>query len=563
MPSYSAPAELEQTHFQIYLDDAGLNDATPIAAVDTTAMVELGQRFRCRIQVATVDLGWSGRLLLEYRINQGAWAAVDTDQPVRMVDSPGFVDGEATTSRLGSAGLTFAPGEGIDTRRNSNQLSIGFEQYTEVEWNLTTVGLTTGDLIEFRVVAMSSAWAGGQTYTASELATYDYFGAVIISAQSGSGGGQTYMMYEAYTEIGWGIEAPTAFAKFVPASQRINAIARLPEMAPAKIPFGGFRGVDAPVDMAMGTMPSQGFTLSMEATPDQIGKALASLFGDPSTTGAGPYTHNFLAGNPPRTLTLWQKEHFASDESGNPPLYRGYGGCILTALALEADANAGGILQASFDGLAAAHIVHNSATSTGMNSAFGAARPFLIDQAVLMLRDTTGTTPSWNGEIQSIRLRFARGGVAPVFRFAGKAIAQGYRYRQQVHLVELSIQVYRVGLKPLKLVLGQPEVASYPLLPGDTVQKYAPSGTAALSLEFTSTENPQWKFTIETPKFAFVEQSATSGGDEPMTDTFTLQPLVSGTQTLSTIRLINANSTEPGTDGTPLTGIPSGRYSPF
>lgn len=523
-----------------------------------SAQVTLGQKFRCRLQVYNNGTQ-ATRYLLEYRVNGGAWRAADATEPVRIVDSTTFLDGAATTSRIGYAGATFVAGEGIDTTRNSVDIALAANQYTEIEWNLTTSGLNTGDIVELRAVGMSAAWTGGQSYTATPL-TYLQIASVVISTSSGEV--QTKMMYEAYTEIGWGVEAASAFGKWVPASQRINALARLPDMAPAKLPYGGFRGIDAPTGMVMGQMPPAGISLQLEATPDQIGKALASLFGNPSTSGTGPYTHNFLAGNSPRTLTIWQKEHYSADEA-SAPLYSGFGGCQFSECTLEADSRAGGILQATFAGLAATYLLHNSESTVGMNSAFGAARPFTVDGAVLTIKDTSGATPSWAGEVQSVRMRLARQNVYPLWGLRGKAIARGYASRKAVQLVELSIEVYRVGLKPLKLVLGSGEGATYPVVPQPSVQEYNPASGGALKLEFTSRENSAWKLTIETPRFAWVELSNTSGGEDPMMDTYALMPLAESSATLLTVQLVNANATEPGTDGTPLTISDTGPYSPF
>lgn len=558
MPSYTQPLTLEQTHFQIYNDANGLNNAPPLAGVDRSAQVVLGQKFRCRLQIYNQGAS-ATRYLLEYRVNGGTWRAVDSAEAVRIVDSTVFTDGAATTSRIGYSGATFVTGEGIDTTRNSADISLAPNSYTEIEWNLTTVGLNLGDIVELRAVAMNTTWSGGQSYTASPL-VYTNVASVLIGTTAQEVVGK--MMYEAYTEIGWGVEAATAFGKWVPASQRINAVARLPAMSPNKLSYGGFRGVDAPTAMLQAQMPPAGISLQLEATPDQIGKALSSLFGNPSTSGAGPYTHDFLAGNPPRTLTLWQKEHYSSDES-SAPVFAGYGGCIFSEIALEADSRAGGILVATFTGLAATYLLHNNAATVGMNSAFGAARPFTIDGAALTIKDSSGATPSWAGEVQSIRMRLSRQNVTPLFGFRSKAIARGYAYRKAVQLVELSIEVYRVGLKPLKLVLGSGEGATYPVLPQTNVQQYDPSSGGALKIEFTSRENSDWKLTIETPRFAWVELSSSSGGEDPMMDTYALMPLVENSATLLTMQLVNANSAEPGTDGTPLTISDTGAYSPY
>jgi hypothetical protein len=123
--------------------------------------------------------------------------------------------------------------------------------------------------------------------------------------------------------------------------------------------------------------------------------------------------------------------------------------------------------------------------------------------------------------------------------------------------------VYRVGLKPLKLVLGSGEGANYPILPQPSVQQYDPASGGALKIEFISRENPAWKLVIETPRFAWVELSSSSGGEDPMMDTYALMPLVENSATLLTMQLVNANSTEPGTAGTPLAIPDTGAYSPY
>ncbi len=70
---------LEQTHFQIYNDANGLNNAPPLAGVDQSVQVALGQKFRCRLQIYN-ELGSATRFLLEYRVNGGVWRAVDSTE---------------------------------------------------------------------------------------------------------------------------------------------------------------------------------------------------------------------------------------------------------------------------------------------------------------------------------------------------------------------------------------------------------------------------------------------------------------------------------------------------
>ncbi len=564
MPSYQLPIEgLRQSHFQLYEDANGLNNAPALAGVDGSAVVPTGQNFRVRIQI-TNDGYSATRYLLEYRVNSGTWRAVDSTEPVRIVDSSVFTDGAATTSRIGYAGRTFVSGEGIDTTRNSADISVSVNQYTEIEWNVRIASASNGDIVEFRVVGMTGAWSGGQTYTASPLGSYDVLATVIVGSTQWEV--RPAMMYEAYTEVGLGIEASNAFAKWVPAIVKVNATARMPNMAPQRVPFGGFRGIDAPVDYVMGALPPQPFSLSVEALPDQLGKFLASLFGAPATSGSGPYTHEFTAAASPLTpptLTIWQREHYSNDESASP-VFAGYGGCLITEMTLDLDARSGAPVVPVFGGLAASFLLHNNATTTGMNSAYSASLPFTTTRATLTVRDSSGNTPAWSAEIAQLRLRLARGGVTPRIGFRGKAIAAGYAMRQRVHLVELSIVAYRMGARPIKLVLGTAEGASYPVLPQASVQKYAPSSGAALSIEFTSLENASYKWTISTSRFAWIEQSATSGGDDPMMDTFTLVPLAtSAGATLSAVTLINGNSSEPGTPGTPITISDTGIYSPY
>jgi hypothetical protein len=565
MPSYQQPIiGLTQSHFQLYRDENGLNNAPPLAAVDQWVVMAIGQNFRVRLQIVNEGLQ-ATRYLLEYRVNGGAWRAVDTTEPVRIVDSTVFTDGTATSSRIGYAGKTFVAGEGIDTNRNSADISLSTQQYTEIEWNLRLFSGNNGDTYEFRAVAMTTTWNGGQSYTASPLETYNVYAAVVVGAQVS--GGETTMMYEAYTEVGLGIEGSNAFAKWVPASIRVNATTRMPNMQPSRIPIGGFRGIEAPVDYIMGPMPPQPFSLSVEALPDQVGKFLASLFGAPSTSGTGPYTHEFTSSPSPlspTTLTIWQKEHYRSDEAGNVPLYGGYGGCLFNELTIDIDARTQGPLVCTFGGFAASYILHNSETTTGMNSPYSASLPFTTVRAQLTVRDSSGSTPAWSAEIEQLRLRLLRGGVTPRTGFRNKAIAKGYAMHQRVHLVELSIVAYRVGMRPVKLVLGQAEGASYPILPQPAVLKYAPSSGHALAIEFTSLENANYKLTIATAKFAWIEHSATSGGGDPMMDTFTLVPLATTNgATLSAVTLVNGNSSEPGTAGTPLTISDTGIYSPY
>lgn len=186
-------ADLRQTSYRVYADDAGMNAATPLAAKDAAAYVARGGMARVRIAVEN----WSGtaslRYVLCYRVNGGTWDVVDNTNASPIAAQPKisassqFADGAATAELLSAQ--TFVVGEGIEANRNSAQINLAASpRATELEWSLLfdNLGLRPGDIVQLKVDAMTTAWSGGPA-SAAVLNSYAVFATVIIAAQAAGG----------------------------------------------------------------------------------------------------------------------------------------------------------------------------------------------------------------------------------------------------------------------------------------------------------------------------------------------------------------------------------------
>jgi len=168
----SAPV-FEQTHFQIFQDDAGLNSATQYAVEDANYNVNLETNFRIRFQVANTGDGAENiTRRLEFKEDAGAWTQITTNSNnVRLVDSSNFSDGSATTAQLTATG-TFTAGQGKDTGSDTSQISLAASYYTEDEYALKFESSADNHYYQFRITN-----SGIELDTYSQMPTITFRGA--------------------------------------------------------------------------------------------------------------------------------------------------------------------------------------------------------------------------------------------------------------------------------------------------------------------------------------------------------------------------------------------------
>lgn len=295
MPSYGLPIDnLYQEAYRIFADDDGLNLATPLEALNTPPMVSSGTNVRVRVRIANFDLGGTWKFLLEYRAkpyggSYGAWGPVTGSGNVKIANSAGFNTDDATTRRLGGA-LTWVPGVGIDTVTSTNNITIGFESETEIEWNVNVAG-GAGDTIDFRVVALSSSaprWTGGD-YTA-----YPLFYLVLAQVVITTGGGISFMSAVAnLAKVGIAVGATHNEAYVAQALLNYRDVDIAPRLEKALVSPG--RGSLAARRALQATHWVEG-RITAELTPTVIPHLLKLLQYAPSSSGTGPYTHAFDIG---------------------------------------------------------------------------------------------------------------------------------------------------------------------------------------------------------------------------------------------------------------------------
>ncbi len=161
----AASPTLDQKHFRIYQDDAGLNAATAYAAEDTNYNVNVSTNFRIRFETANTGTGATNvTRRLEFKEDLGDWTQITTGtNNIRLVGSSNFTDGDATTSRLTATG-TFTAGQGKDTGSDTTQISLTGSYYTEDEYSLKFQAAAASKTYQFRI---TNAGVVLDTYTAT------------------------------------------------------------------------------------------------------------------------------------------------------------------------------------------------------------------------------------------------------------------------------------------------------------------------------------------------------------------------------------------------------------
>lgn len=567
---------LEQTHVQIYRDDAGLNSGTPYAGEDQIATVAQGERLRVRLQIycGLNDFNTPVSFSLQHRVSTDGgqtWSGwqhtTASTSPVRIVASPHFAHHAATTQRLQTPyeRAVFQAGAGVEqattTPLQTLQSSVSEQDFTEHEWSLILFGANVGDYLQFRAVAHVNQQGDLTSLSSYSLLTgyAVYASAIVVASTAEESGGET-VFFEQYTQAGWGFEKSNERAgRWVRAQQRFNLLRRLPVPNIEQMPYGGFRGTEVPIGYRAGRYTEQTLTLECELTLDTISKLLVSFLGAPATTGTGPYTHTFLdtsGANPDyafqsragRHTTIWQVYHdLASGTPATPPVKLiGYGGFVVETLRLRGEKGArGSILTVEATGpfLTAIEAADDGSGNAILTAApYGSELPVTVDDVQLTLRDTSGNIPDLSQEVQRFDLTLAR----TVFvqnRFDGKYIPVGYHFRTP-RVTGLELEVYRTSNAPVRLIWGEPST-NEPFTPtlSESNRKYAPTGNAALRLVFQSQTNAAHQMVIEIPHLMFASlQERNVGG--ALYDTFVVAPIYEGNArgNLRLLRIVNAQS---------------------
>jgi hypothetical protein len=424
------------------------------------------------------------------------------------------------------------------------------------------VGANVGELYAFKVVAVSSA---GDSYY--ELSAYHVYAQVVITAQESEDG---TMFFEQYTRAGWGFEKSNERAgRWVKAQQSFNLLRRLPIPNVEQFAYGGFRGTEVPVGYRAGRFSDQRITIECELTLDTVSFLLACFFGQPTTTGTGPYTHSFYSATNPnkagRTLTVWQRLHDAALGAPAGEKLIGYGGVAVETLRLRGEQGArGGLLsvEASASFLSAVEAAEDGTICT---AAYGGELPLVVDDIVLTLRDSSGNAPQFAPDVTRIDLTLSRT-VFVRYEFDGRYIPVGYYWREP-RVTGLELEVYRTTNVPVRLVWGNSGAEPFVPTTSESGRRYAPSGTAsALVLEFRSQTNAAHKLTIEIPNLHFLSVQERSM-DGVVYDTLMVMPVYSASDktNLRKVELVNAQSVIIPADasiqqvGTGITGV----YSPY
>jgi hypothetical protein len=131
---------LIQEGHQFRLDDGDETTATYIGAQDSTIQMPLGSRRRIRVLVDSISNPQAHKFRLEYkRSTDSTYSAVRLGSgAIQLSDSPFITGGQATTAQLnppsGKTTANFFAGKVRDDANGVDQLNLGADEYTELEW---------------------------------------------------------------------------------------------------------------------------------------------------------------------------------------------------------------------------------------------------------------------------------------------------------------------------------------------------------------------------------------------------------------------------------------------
>jgi len=359
--------DIRQTAYRVYNDDGSLQAASPRAPENTPATAAYNQPTRVRIEIKNTgyDIGYTLHALLEYRINSGDWQPCTTATPARIANSTHYNTGDPTlTDRLATNTGNYVTGRGVDTQASAGGINLDIDQHTECEWNITLhTPIASGDVVQFRVVALPSAWNGDpDNYTAYTL-LYDHYPTLTLT-------GDTAMAIETVANLtDYGIAIASDETKAYRAVALIDAISA--DLAPRvnRILTTQGRGSLSPRRALTAQVWTEG-SLTAELTPNHAPYLLMLAGYAPTTTGSSaPYTHTFRLGTdqPTKsgTIVAWHR-------NGTPPTHEVYAGLSARRLSLDYNAEAADTLQLTLDLLGLIYGVSQTATRTDL---FTAANP--------------------------------------------------------------------------------------------------------------------------------------------------------------------------------------------
>jgi hypothetical protein len=359
--------EIRQTAYRVCNDDGSLQAASPRAPENTPATTAHNQNTRIRIEIknAQYDYAYTLHALLEYRINSGEWQPCTTTTPARIANSTHYDTGDPTlTDRLATNTGNYAPGQGVDTQASAGGINLDINQHTECEWNITLhPPIAPGDVVQFRVVALPSAWNGDpDNYTAYTL-LYDHYPTLTLT-------GDITMAIETVANLtDYGIAIASDETKAYRAVALIDAISA--DLAPrvSRILTTQGRGSLSPRRALTAQVWTEG-ALVAELTPNHAPYLLMLAGYAPTTTGASaPYTHTFKLGtNQPTksgTIVAWHR-------NGTPPTHEIYAGLSARRLSLDYNAETADTLQLTLDLIGLIYGVSQTTTRTDL---FTAANP--------------------------------------------------------------------------------------------------------------------------------------------------------------------------------------------
>lgn len=371
---YLAPLDdLAQTAYRVYHDDGSLQAASPKAPENTAAFTANNTPNRIRIEIKNTgyDIGYTLHLLLEYRINSGNWEPCTTTSPVRIKNSPHYNTGDPTlTDRLTTNTGQYVTGQGVDTQASAGPINLqaappNTNEHTECEWNIETVGLSDGDVVQFRVVNLNSAWNGDpNNYTAATL-TYHHYPTLIITA-----GGPLQMAIETVANLTrYGIAVAEDETKAYKAVALLDVVNCDLQPRTERILTAQGRGSLAPRRALTARVWTEG-SLTAELTPNHA-PFLFLLAGYPqTTTGTAPkFTHTFKLGDglPTKSGTI-----VAYHNNGAPPTHEVYAGLVARRITLDYNAETADTLQATLDLIG---LIYGVSQTTTITDLFTAANP--------------------------------------------------------------------------------------------------------------------------------------------------------------------------------------------
>jgi len=379
--------DIRQTAYRVYNDDGSLQAASPRAAENTPATAAYNQPTRVRIEIKNYDIETALHALLEYRINNGEWSPCTTTTPARIANSTYYDTGDPTlTDRLTTNTGNYVTGRGVDTQASAGEINLATDQHTECEWNITLhTPIAPGDVVQFRVVALPSAWDGDpDNYTAYTL-IYDYYPTLTLT-------GDITMAIETVANLtDYGIAIASDETKAYRAVALIDAISA--DLAPRvnRIVTMSGRNSLSPRRALTAQVWTEG-SLAAELTPNHAPYLLMLAGYAPTTTGtSAPYTHTFRLGTdqPTKsgTIVAWHR-------NGTPPTHEIYAGLNARRLSLDYNAEAADTLQLTLDLLGLIYGVSQTTTRTDLftaaNPPADAEPPFA--QPFTLVELPTGTT---------------------------------------------------------------------------------------------------------------------------------------------------------------------------